>query len=228
MRPSPLSGAGRGGQHRNAAPRHLLAVLFEHRASNLCCVRNGDAGAVGVHLNLPDPNVQSALEYDARDPLAAFALEFHHPRDAVGRKLVYLCGHSLGLQTISTREYVAQELSDWERLAVLGHHAAERPWVSYHERAAAGLAALAGADESEVIAMNSLTVNLHLMMVSFFRPQGERNCVLIERSAFPSDRYAIVSQLEFHGLPPEQHLIEVAPRAGEDNLRTEDLIACIE
>jgi kynureninase len=141
---------------------------------------------------------------------------------------VYLCGHSLGLQSKSTGAYVAQELSDWARLGVLGHHAAQRPWISYHERAAAGLAALTGAGETEVVAMNSLTVNLHLMMVSFFRPAGERNRVLIEKSAFPSDRYAIVSQLEFHGLSPAEHLIEVAPRAGEDNLRTEDLIACLE
>ena len=87
---------------------------------------------------MPDLNAQSALELDARDPLAAFAGEFLYPRDADGRRLVYLCGHSLGLQTKSTREYVAQELSDWERLAVLGHHAAKRPWVGYHELAAAG------------------------------------------------------------------------------------------
>jgi kynureninase len=179
-------------------------------------------------LSLPDLNAQSALDHDARDPLAAFAGEFLHPQDAGGRRLVYLCGHSLGLQAKSTREYIAQELRDWERLAVLGHDAAKRPWVGYHELAASGLAALAGADESEVIAMNSLTVNLHLMMVSFFRPQGARNRVLIEKSAFPSDRYAIVSQLEFHGLSPAEHLIEVAPRAGEDNLRTEDLVACLE
>jgi len=141
---------------------------------------------------------------------------------------VYLCGHSLGLQTKSTAEHVAQELIDWQRLAVLGHHAAERPWISYHQRATAALAALAGAGETEVVAMNSLTVNLHLMMVSFFRPGGQRNRVLIEKSAFPSDRYAIVSQLEFHGLNAAEHLIEVAPREGERCLRTEDLIACLE
>ncbi len=141
---------------------------------------------------------------------------------------MYLCGHSLGLQTKSTAEYVAQELIDWQRLAVLGHHAAERPWISYHERAAASLAALVGARETEVVAMNSLTVNLHLMMVSFFRPTGQRNRVLIEKSAFPSDRYAVASQLEFHGFSAAEHLIEVAPREGERCLRTEDLIACLE
>jgi len=111
---------------------------------------------------------------------------------------------------------------------VLGHHAAERPWIPYHEQAAAPLAALVGAHESEVVAMNSLTVNLHLMMVSFFRPQGARRRVLIEKSAFPSDRYAIVSQLDFHGLNAAEHLIEIEPRSGERHLRTEDLIRRIE
>ena len=169
-----------------------------------------------------------AHERDAHDPLAAFAGEFHHPEDAAGRKMVYLCGHSLGLQTRSAKDYIAQELRDWQRLAVVGHHAAGRPWIGYHERAAAALAALVGAGTTEVVAMNSLTVNLHLMMVSFFRPDALRNRVLIEKSAFSSDRYAIVSQLEYHGLSAERHLIEVAPRAGERNLRTEDLIACLE
>lgn len=169
-----------------------------------------------------------ARERDAHDPLAAFAGEFHHPEDAAGRKIVYLGGHSLGLQLRSVKDYIAQELRDWQRLGVVGHHAASRPWIGYHERAAAALAALAGAGPAEVVAMNSLTVNLHLMMVSFFRPDAHRNRVLIEKSAFSSDRYAIVSQLEYHGLCAERHLIEVAPRAGERNLRTEDVIDCLE
>jgi kynureninase len=142
--------------------------------------------------------------------------------------MVYLSGHSLGLQAKSTADYVEQELADWRRLGVLGHTHATRPWIGYHETVAAPLAALVGAGETEVIAMNSLTVNLHLMMVTFFRPSSQRNRVLIEKSAFPSDRYAIVSQLEFHGLDAEQHLIEVEPRPGERTLRTEDLEAIIE
>jgi kynureninase len=161
---------------------------------------------------------------DAADPLARYAAQFHHPYDSGGRKLLYLCGHSLGLQPKSAAQFVEQELSDWRRLGVLGHRDAGRPWIDYHERAAPVLAKLVGADQSEVVAMNSLTVNLHLMMVSFFRPDSQRNCVLIESSAFPSDRYAIVSQLEFHGLDAAQNLIEVEPRAGERALRTEDLI----
>jgi len=174
------------------------------------------------------PDAAGARALDAGDPLAAFAEEFHHPYDSAGRRLLYLCGHSLGLQPKSAARYVEQELKDWQRLGVLGHHTAERPWIPYHEQAAAPLAELVGAQESEVVAMNSLTVNLHLLMVSFFRPGATRNRVLIEKSAFPSDRYAVVSQLAFHGLNPAQHLIEIEPRPGERTLRTEDMIHRIE
>ena len=169
-----------------------------------------------------------AAELDARDPLGRFAQEFHHPSDTGGRRLLYLCGHSLGLEPKRAAHYIEQELADWRRLGVLGHHEASRPWIGYHEHVAAPLAALAGADESEVVAMNSLTVNLHLMMVSFFKPDAKRNRILIEAGAFPSDRYAVVSQLEFHGLRPEQHLVEVSPRSGERTLRIEDIVAAIE
>jgi kynureninase len=176
---------------------------------------------------LPQPEAASAFELDARDPLAHFAAEFHHPVDAGGRKAVYLCGHSLGLQPKSAASYVSEDLAEWQRLGVLGHHQGTRPWIGYHEHAARGLAALTGASEIEVVAMNSLTINLHLMMVSFFRPAGPRNCILIEKSAFPSDRYAVLSQLGFHGLDA-RHLIEVAPRPGEHALRTEDIIEILE
>jgi kynureninase len=165
---------------------------------------------------------------DTRDPLAPFAAEFHHPFDADGRKMVYLAGHSLGLQAKGAQAYVEEELADWRRLGVQGHHAARRPWISYHERLAAPLGTLVGAGETEVVAMNSLTVNLHLMMVTFFKPTGERKRILIEKSAFPSDRYAVVSQLAFHGLSAALHLIEVEPRPGERTIRTADLLARIE
>jgi kynureninase len=134
----------------------------------------------------------------------------------------------LGLQAKSTSRYVEEELADWRRLGVLGHHDAKRPWIAYHEAVAAPLAELLGAGDAEVVAMNSLTVNLHLMMVTFFRPAGARNRILIEKDAFPSDRYAVVSQLELHGLRAEDHLIEVGPRPGERHLRTDDLISLIE
>jgi len=174
------------------------------------------------------PDAAGALAQDASDPLASFAAEFHHPYDGAGRRLVYLCGHSLGLQPKAAAQYVEQELKDWQRLGVLGHHLAQRPWIGYHEHAAAPLAALVGAHETEVVAMNSLTVNLHLMMVSFFRPDHHRNRVLIEKSAFPSDRYAVVSQLALHGLKAAEHLIEIEPRPGERTLRTEDVVHRIE
>jgi kynureninase len=176
----------------------------------------------------PSLDAAGAQSLDADDPLARFAQEFHHPHDDSGRRWVYLCGHSLGLQPKSAAQYVAQELEDWRRLGVLGHHTAERPWIEYHEHAAAPLAALVGAHEAEVIAMNSLTVNLHLMMVSFFRPDGGRNRILMEKSAFPSDRYAMASQLRFHRLDPAGHLIEIEPRPDERTLRTEDVVQRIE
>ena len=188
-------------------------------------MRHGHAGA---RLTAQDIKAAQAQALDAADPLAAYALEFHHPCDAQGRKLLYLGGHSLGLQPKSVAAMIEQELGDWRRLGVLGHTAAARPWIPYHERAAPALAELAGAMQGEVVAMNSLTVNLHLMMVSFFRPDATRNTVLIESSAFPSDRYAVVSQLEFHGLCAAQNLIEIAPRSGERCLRTEDMIERIE
>ncbi|HVC00785.1 MAG TPA: kynureninase [Steroidobacteraceae bacterium] len=171
---------------------------------------------------------RDAAALDAQDPLAALADEFHHPQDAAGRKAVYLCGHSLGLQPKAAADYVEQELAAWRALAVRGHHQGMRPWIAYHERLAAPLADLVGAAPSEVVAMNSLTVNLHLMLVSFFRPAAGRNCILLEKSAFSSDRYAVCSQLEFHGLDPAGHLLEIEPRPGERCLRTADLIAAIE
>jgi kynureninase len=190
-------------------------------------VRYRHAGARLSAHDLKHAQAQ-ALALDAADPLAGFAREFHHPHDSNGRKLLYFGGHSLGLQPKSAAAMIEQELQDWRRLGVLGHTEAAHPWIPYHERAAPALAELAGAMEGEVVAMNSLTVNLHLMMVSFFRPDPTRNSVLIESSAFPSDRYAVVSQLEFHGLRAAQHLIEIQPRPGERTVRTEDMIERIE
>jgi kynureninase len=164
-----------------------------------------------------DPR-QEAQARDAADALAAFRARFALPRDAHGRELTYLSGHSLGLMPLAAREVVAQELEEWSRLAVLGHEEARRPWVPYHENLTAGLAELTGALPGEVVAMNSLTVNLHLMMASFYRPQGVRTKVLMEAGAFSSDRHAVASQIAWHGLDPEAHLIELAPRAGEDTV----------
>jgi kynureninase len=138
------------------------------------------------------------------------------PRDAEGAELAYFCGHSLGLAPRDARRRVTEELDDWDRLGVNGHHDARRPWIGYAELLKPGLAALAGAAGSEVVAMNSLTVNLHLLMASFYRPHGRRRCIVVESGAFSSDRHAVVAQLAWHGLSAADALIEVRPEAGSD------------
>jgi kynureninase len=157
-----------------------------------------------------------ARERDAADPLRGLRERFALPVDARGAPLVYLCGHSLGLQPLAAREIVIEELDEWAQRAVEGHEHARRPWVPYHENLRDGLAALAGAHLSEVVAMNSLTVNLHLMFASFYHPAGARRRILIEAGAFSSDRHAVASQIAWHGLDPQDNLIELAPAAGHD------------
>ena len=164
-----------------------------------------------------------AAAQTARDPLAHFRERFHIPKMPDGSDCIYLCGQSLGLQPKSARAYIEQELQDWERLGVEGHFHAQNPWMPYHEILAAPTALLVGALPSEVVVMNSLTVNLHLMMVSFYRPAAKRNKILIEANAFPSDQYAVKSQIQYHGYRPAEALIEVKPRAGETWIRTEDI-----
>lgn len=173
-------------------------------------------------------SISDALQRDASDPLAHFADEFHHPRRADGERLTYLCGHSLGLAPKSAAACIRQELDSWASAGVLGHHDGARPWIPYHRLLSEPLGVLVGASAGEVVAMNSLTVNLHLMMTSFFRPRGTRNRILMEASAFGSDRYAMVSQLALHGLNENDHLIEIAPRPSERHLRTADIIERIE
>jgi kynureninase len=171
---------------------------------------------------------EHARARDAADPLAEWHDRFVLPRDADGRELVYLCGHSLGAQPVLAADYVEAAMRDWRTLAVEGHFMGAHPWTTYHERLAPPLAQLVGAEPSEVVAMNSLTANLHLLFASFYRPSGPRTAVLVERQAFPSDRYAVESQIRLHGLDPADALLEIAPRAGEDLLRTEDVVARIE
>jgi kynureninase len=159
----------------------------------------------------------------ARDPLLAFRERFHIPKMANGSDCIYLCGHSLGLQPKSAREYVEQELEDWARLGVEAHFQARNPWMPYHEILSAPISRLVGALPLEVVAMNSLTVNLHLMMVSFYRPTAKRYRILIESNAFPSDQYAVKSQIQYHGYDPTEALIELKPRSGETWIRTDDI-----
>lgn len=168
-----------------------------------------------------------ANERDAADPFRGFRERFHFPK---GDDVIYLTGNSLGLMPKKARNYVEQELEDWARLAVEGHLHAKHPWLPYHEFLTASMAAIVGAKPIETVVMNSLTVNLHLLMVSFYRPTNERYKIVIEKGAFPSDRYAVESQLKFHEYKsgPGNSLIELTPREDETILRTEDILETIE
>jgi len=150
-------------------------------------------------------SLEFAASLDAKDELGSFRDRFHRPKDCI-----YLCGHSLGLQPKSVRSYVEQELEDWENLGVEGHFHARNPWMPYHRLLSEKMARVVGAQPDEVVMMNSLTVNLHLMMVSFYRPTRKRSKILIEKGAFPSDQYAVQSQIRFHGFQPEASLLEVS------------------
>jgi kynureninase len=169
-----------------------------------------------------------ALEKDAQDPLAFLRSQFLIPKSENGQECYYFTGNSLGLQPKNTRQFVDQELEDWARLGVKGHLHARNPWVPYHEKATESLARLVGAKPIEVVAMNSLSVNLNLMMVSFYRPSGSRFKILMEAGAFPSDQYAIASQVKFHGFEPAEAIIELKPRPGESTLRTDDILRTID
>jgi kynureninase len=148
-----------------------------------------------------------ALKLDEDDKLKHFREKFHFP-DYVD-DIIYLNGNSLGLQPKDTEKYVLKELKDWKKYGVEGHFESETPWLPYHEFLSKPMAKIVGAMEDEVVIMNTLTVNLHLLMVSFYNPKGKRNKILIEKSAFPSDIYAIKSQIQFRGLDPKEVLIEL-------------------
>ncbi len=175
-----------------------------------------------------DLTLEAAKARDAADPLARWRGEFHFPESPLGGPALYLCGNSLGLQPRAAGGEVAKFMAEWQRLGVLGYHDARADWLNLHERLAPSLAMLAGASIPEVVAMNSLTLNLHLLMASFYKPTRERHVILIEHAAFPSDRYAVISQIEWHGLVPATSLVQIAPRRGEQLLRHGDLIAEIE
>jgi kynureninase len=164
-----------------------------------------------------------ALQLDADDPLRSFREKFHLPLGNDGKPLIYLAGNSLGLMPKSAKEIVEQELDDWARLAVDAHLGAKTPWYSYHETLREPAARLIGAQPNEVICMNSLTVNLHLMMATFYRPTKARFKILMEEPAFPSDTYAVKSQIVHHGLDPKEALVLARPRDGELTVRSDDI-----
>lgn len=172
-------------------------------------------------------NFQSDLDYakqlDASDALASYRNLFHIPKDHNGNDLIYFCGNSLGLQPKSTKAHINQELKDWAELGVEGHLEAKNPWLPYHEFLAPAMAKLVGAKPIEVVVMNTLTANLHFMMVSFYQPKDNRYKIVIEGDAFPSDKYAVESQLRHHGYDDKEGLLIWKARKGETLPRYEDL-----
>jgi kynureninase len=169
-----------------------------------------------------------AKELDVQDPLRSFRERFHLPLGKNGKPLIYFAGNSLGLMPKSAKQIVEQELQDWATLGVAAHLEGKTPWYSYHETLREPAARLVGAKPNEVICMNSLTVNLHLMMATFYRPTKSRFKILMEDPAFPSDTYAIKTQIVHHGLNPKDALILATPRKGEFTVRGEDVLALIE
>lgn len=168
-----------------------------------------------------------ALELDQSDHLKDFRKEFLFPQHG-GKDVIYFTGNSLGLQPQQTASYLQQELDDWATYGVEGHFNAKNPWYSYHELLNTTNASLVGAKPSEVVCMNQLTVNLHLLMVSFYRPTSSRYKIICEAKAFPSDQYALESQVKFHGFNPEEAIIEIAPRAGQHIIDENDILDAIE
>ncbi len=182
-----------------------------------------------------EQNFSFAQKMDEADSLKHFRENFYIPKQMSGEEVLYFTGNSLGLQPKTTRNYIEQELKDWETFGVEGHFHAKNPWMPYHECVSEQLAKVVGAKKSEVVAMNSLTVNLHLLMVSFYRPTETRYKIIIESDAFPSDKYAVKSQIAFHAespaskvqSPESDWLVELKPRENETVLRTEDILRTI-
>ncbi len=168
-------------------------------------------------------SLEFAREQDQQDEIAHYRDQFHIPKDSTGKDWIYMCGNSLGLQPKTTKQYIEQELNDWANLGVEGHFDAKNPWMPYHEFLTDAMANVVGAKPIEVVIMNTLTTNLHLLMVSFYQPNKTKYKIVIESDAFPSDRYAVESQLRFHGFDHKEGLIEWKPRDGEELLRLEDL-----
>ena len=179
--------------------------------------------AIVFYLMTYQNSLDYAKQLDREDPLSYLRKEFHIPKDKHGKEWLYFTGNSLGLQPKITEKYIRQELKDWANLGVEGHFEAKNPWLSYHELLTDTMAKIVGAKPIEVVVMNTLTTNLHLLMVSFYQPTKTKYKIIIESDAFPSDRYAVQSQLSFHGFDPEEALLEWKPKEGKELLELEDL-----
>ncbi len=174
------------------------------------------------------PGRDFAVALDRGDPLGRFRNEFHVPRSDNGEEEIYFAGNSLGLLPKRAPKYVDEELEKWKRLAVKAHFSGENPWMPYHELLAEPMARLVGASQTEVVTMNALTVNLHLMMASFYRPTRERHRILLEEHAFPSDDYALESQAILHGFDPAEALVRLQPAEGKHTIDTDDVARVLE
>jgi kynureninase len=172
--------------------------------------------------------IHFAKAQDQNDPLAHYRYKFHIPKTSEGDEWLYFTGNSLGLQPKQTKNHINQELEDWANLGVEGHFEAKNPWLPYHEFLTESMAEIVGAKPIEVVIMNTLTTNLHLLMVSFYQPTRTKFKIVIESDAFPSDRYAVETQLKFHGFDPTESLIEWSPRAGETLLNIDDLASILD
>ena len=179
--------------------------------------------AIVFYLMTYQNSLDYAKQLDQEDPISYLRNQFHIPRDKHGKEWLYFTGNSLGLQPKITSKYIEQELDDWANFGVEGHFEAKNPWLSYHELLTDTMAKVVGAKPIEVVVMNTLTTNLHLLMVSFYQPSKTKYKIIIEGDAFPSDRYAVQSQLSFHGFDPEEALIEWKPKEGKQLLELEDL-----
>jgi len=180
---------------------------------------------VGLGIELKN-TIDYARFLDEQDPLRSFRDKFYIPF-VNGKESIYFTGNSLGLQPKTAQDYVLNEMENWANYGVEGHHHGRNPWIEYHEMFPALLSKIVGAKEEELVVMNSLSVNLHLLMTSFYRPTKERFRIICEAKAFPSDQYAFASQVKLHGYQPGDAIIEVAPRDGEFNIRTEDILSVI-
>ncbi len=167
---------------------------------------------------------KTAKDFDQNDTIKKYRKKFHHPIQKNGKRFLYFCGNSLGLQPKNVKKYISQELKDWKYLGVEGHFHAKRPWMPYHEFITDSLAKLIGAKPIETVAMNGLTVNLHLMMTTFYRPTKDRYKILMEADAFPSDHYAVDSQVQLHGYHPDDAVIELVPNQGAVAIQTQQII----
>lgn len=175
-----------------------------------------------------DLSLEYAKKMDLDDPFKKYRSDFHIPKHNDGSDEIYLCGNSLGLQPKRSMEILSEEMEKWASSGVRGHFEGERPWMPFHKFLLSGLANIVGAKETEVVAMNSLTANLHFMMVSFYRPTAKRFKIVLEEHAFPSDHFAVESQIKFHGFDPKDAMVLLSPREGEETLRPEDIISSIE